>query len=230
MDYQMVYNGMVPSPDGKDVANIEVSKGQASYDARPRFYYSASSQGMMREPDVRSNWMYDLYISPMERRDIAHNHDANSLIIKKGEKKQYGDYEIYFKGFDMGGHSEAGVLRVGAELDITRGSDTYSVIPAVLYAKDGNRSEPASLPASSAYPNSEAKVLVRGINADQKVIELVFEGMGGESAAADSGPSEQILIEVSKKPFINVLWLGTILIIAGTLIGIKRRMTPAAQG
>lgn len=230
MNYEMVYNGMISSPDGKDVADIEVSKGQTAYEARPRFYYSASSQGMMREPDVRSGWTYDLYISPMERRDIAHNHDANSLVIKKGEKKQYGDYEIYFKGFDMGGHSEAGVMRVGAELDITRGSDTYSVIPAVLYAKEGNRSEPAVLPASSAYPNTEAKVLVRGINADQKVIELVFEGMGEESVAADSEPSEQILVEVSKKPFMNVLWLGTILIIAGTLIGIKRRMAPAGQG
>lgn len=229
MDYQMVYNGMLPSPDGKDVANIEVSKGQTSYDARPRFYYSASSQGMMREPDVRSNWIYDLYISPMERREAAHTHDANSLVIKKGEKKQYRDYEIYFKGFDMGGRSEAGVLRVGAELDITHGSDTYSVIPALLYARDGNRSEPAILPASSVYPNSEAKVLVRGIDADQKIIELVFEGMGEESAAAASGPSEQILVDVSKKPFMNVLWLGTILIIAGAIIAIKRRITPAAQ-
>lgn len=226
MDYEMIYNGTTPAPGGKDIAAIEVSRGQSAYKAQPRFYYSEYNRGMMREPDVKSNLLYDLYISPLEKREsapLAHNH--SSLILKKGEKKQLGEYEIYFKGFDMSQHRESGVMRVGANLDIIRGSDTWSVAPALLYEQGGNRSEAAAIPARSA--NSSASVTLEQIDADQKMIELAFHGLG-DDAAAGAAPAEQILVDVSKKPFMSVLWLGTILIILGTAIGIKRRMNPDA--
>jgi cytochrome c biogenesis factor len=41
---------------------------------------------------------------------------------------------------------------------------------------------------------------------------------------------EQVVLNVSKKPFMNVLWLGTILITAGTLIAIKRRIPEPPGG
>jgi cytochrome c-type biogenesis protein CcmF len=227
MDYQMVYNGMISAPNGKDVANIEVSKEQTTYNAHPRFYYSQYNRGMMREPDVRSGLMYDLYISPMERRnDPGHTHNTHSLIIKKGDKKQFGEYEIFFKRFDMAQHSESGVMRVGADLDITRGENTYSVVPALLYTPEGQRPEVATFPAEA---NTNAEVKINQIDADQKIIELVFEGIA-EEPPATAAPADQLLVDVSKKPFMNLLWLGTILIIVGTMISIKRRLTPAAPG
>jgi cytochrome c-type biogenesis protein CcmF len=126
----------------------------------------------------------------------------------------------------MAQHSESGVMRVGADLDITRGENTYSVVPALLYTPEGQRPEVATFPAEA---NTNAEVKINQIDADQKIIELVFEGIA-EEPPATAAPADQLLVDVSKKPFMNLLWLGTILIIVGTMISIKRRLTPAAQG
>ncbi len=230
LNYRLVYRGLTPASNGKDVLNIEVSRDQTAYTARPRFYFSRSNQGQMREPDVKSNLIYDLYISPLERRSTAgHTHTGNTLVLKKGEKKSFGDYQVSFVSFDMGGHSEEGVLRVGANITISNERESYSVVPAVLYSQGGARPEAATFPLRSGEKSANATVTIQRIDADQKLVELELTGLGeqpGESVA----PKEMIMVEVSRKPFMSVLWLGAILMTAGTLIGIKRRLTPAGEG
>lgn len=230
LNYRLVYRGLTPAPNGKDVLNIEVSRDGSAYMAKPRFYFSRSNQGQMREPDVKSNLIYDLYISPLERRSTAgHTHNGNTLVLKKGEKKPFGDYQISFVSFDMGGHSEAGVLRVGANITISNGTESYSVVPAVLYGQGGARPEAATFKLRSGGKSTNATVTIQRIDADQKLVELELTGLGeqpGESVA----PKEMIMVEVSRKPLMSLLWSGAILITVGTLIGIKRRLTPAAEG
>ncbi len=230
LNYRLIYRGLIPAANGKDVLNIEVSRDQTAYTARPRFYFSRSNQGQMREPDVKSNLMYDLYISPLERRSTAgHTHHGNTLVLKKGEKKTFGDYQVSFVSFDMGGHSEAGVLRVGANLTISNEQESYSVVPAVLYSQGGARPEAATFPLRSGEKSASATVTIQRIDADQKLVELELAGLGeqpGETAA----PTEMIMVEVSRKPFMSVLWIGAILLLAGTLIGIRRRLAPAREG
>ena len=201
LNYRMIYRGMTPASDGKDIVNIEVSDDVSTYNARPRFYQSEYNQGLMREPDVKSGFMYDLYISPLERRNSsAHVHHSDALVIKKGETKQFGEYRVHFRGFDMGSHSEAGVMRVGTRLEITRGSETYSVVPALLYAQGGNRSEPATFPLTSQDQSGTARVTIGQIDADQKLVELHFEGIGEQPQNAMAASPEQIVLDVSKKP------------------------------
>ncbi|MCK6618906.1 MAG: heme lyase CcmF/NrfE family subunit [Calditrichaceae bacterium] len=230
LNYRLIYRGLTPAANGKDVLNIDVSRDQTAYTARPRFYFSRSNQGQMREPDVRSNLMYDLYISPLERRSTAgHTHHGNTLVLKKGEKKSFGDYQVSFVSFDMGGHSEAGVLRVGANLTISNERESYSVVPAVLYSQGGARPEAATFPLRSGDKSTSATVTIQRIDADQKLVELELTGLG-EQTGENVAPKEMIMVEVSRKPFMSVLWLGAILMTAGTLIGIRRRLAPAGEG
>ncbi|MCB0261418.1 MAG: hypothetical protein KDE62_17070, partial [Calditrichaeota bacterium] len=46
--------------------------------------------------------------------------------------------------------------------------------------------------------------------------------------SAEASP-DQLLLEVSRKPFMSVLWLGSILIMAGSLIAFKRRSDEQRQ-
>ncbi|MCK6619710.1 MAG: cytochrome c biogenesis protein CcsA [Calditrichia bacterium] len=229
-DYQMVYKGMTPAANGKDRMNIEVREGRSNYTAEPRFYQSQYNQSVMTEPDVNSTLLYDLYISPLQRKpSTAQSPGTQSLLLTKGERKQLGEYEIYFKGFDMNDHGEGGSLRAGACLEISNGTENFSVVPAIIFDQNEYRTEPATFSKTTKNLNKQATVIVNKIDADQKAVELVFEGIGRETESVSVTP-EQVVLDVSKKPFMNVLWLGTILITAGTLIAIRRRIPEPLRG
>jgi cytochrome c-type biogenesis protein CcmF len=224
-NYRMVYQGITPMHNGKDIINIEVSSAKSNYTAKPRFYYSQYNQSMMREPDVNSNLLYDLYLSPLEKRQLSDNSGGlNSLVIKKGERKMLGDYEIHFANFEMSDHSQGNPMRIGVKLEISNGKEEYTVVPVIFYDANGKHSEPVPINTNTEDNYQEASVTLNQLNASEKSIELHFSGLKPETKTG-SQSQEQLLLEVSKKPFMNILWFGTILIVLGAIISMKRRIT-----
>ena len=228
MNYQMTYEGFTSAENGKDIVNININSSGSSYLAHPRFYYSGYNQSLMREPDVRANFLYDLYISPLEHRKGEQADHGSHLRLTKGEKQRVGDYEVYFVGFEMANHGEPGMVRVGAHLEISDGTDTYKVVPGVIYGQNRQEAEAGQFPLKNRGENATASVSLHGLNADEKMIELHFEGLGTDGQSAEAAP-DQLLLEVSRKPFMSVLWLGSILIMAGSLIAFKRRLDEQKQ-
>ena len=226
MDYQMTYTGMTPVPNGKDIMNIDVAGEQTIYKAAPRFYKSEYNQSMMGEPDVNSTLLYDVYIAPLERRNAApaHANQSQRLLIKKGETRQFGGYEVFFKSFEMGNHQQGGAMRIGANLEISNQQNSHAIVPAIVMENGKRQFEPGKFPHSSDGEITEVSVMLHRINADERAVELLFSGLGNEQPVA-AAPSEIVYVDVSKIPFMNVLWLGTILILAGTAIAIKRRVS-----
>ena len=84
--------------------------------------------------------------------------------------------------------------------------------------------EPALLPG---LPHSEdtghPSVILAGLNADEKRIQLVFHGLTEETSHTHVA-KEQLIVEISKKPFMSILWFGTVLLILGTVIAFKNRL------
>ncbi len=74
----------------------------------------------------------------------------------------------------------------------------------------------------SAY-GPEITVTLNNLNADTKMVELLFEGLGEVETVTDDHP-EQLVVEFSQKPFMSILWFGTIILIIGTLISFTQRI------
>ncbi len=110
---------------------------------------------------------------------------------------------------------------MGARLEISNGDEEYEVVPVLFYDGTGKRSEPATFQVNSDGMDQEASVILNELNANEKLVELHFTGL--ESDAKTAQPQEQLLLEVSKKPFMNILWFGTVLIVLGAIISLKRR-------
>jgi cytochrome c biogenesis factor len=45
----------------------------------------------------------------------------------------------------------------------------------------------------------------------------------GEEKAVDAPKKDILVVEISKKPMINILWFGTILVIGGQVIAFRKR-------
>jgi cytochrome c-type biogenesis protein CcmF len=221
--YQLTYQGYNSVTNGKDFVTIRVSTGRKEYLAKPRLYVSGYNRELMREPDIVPGFLFDLYLSPLEHRSSQTN--SNTLLIKKGEHKQIAGYDILFTGFEMTSHQEMGAFRVGANLEVTVANRMVTVKPALLITDKGRQLLPVTLPTANEKSTTPVPtVALNNLNADEKVIELVFSGLESEHGEQNQN-SEELVVEFSKKPFMSILWTGSVLMLLGTFIALRKRMS-----
>ncbi len=215
--YDFTFKGDYLSPDGKHGLLIEVQNGSQIHEAIPRLYVNKYFNSEMREPHVDEGFLYDMYISPLQVVNSGQEAGQNELVIAKGETKQYAGYNIAFTTFNLSDHQESGEFRVAAVLTFEKDGKTFELAPALLLKGRENINQPATLPGAENSPGG-ARVILAGINAEQKNIKLAFEGLG----TVESKP-QQIVVEISKKPFMSVIWLGTIVLTLGSMMAMRRR-------
>jgi cytochrome c-type biogenesis protein CcmF len=61
-----------------------------------------------------------------------------------------------------------------------------------------------------------------GVNADSKAIQIMISGLPGHDHTANAAP-EQLVVEISEKPFMNILWAGSIILLIGVYFSLHRR-------
>ncbi|KAA3616795.1 MAG: heme lyase CcmF/NrfE family subunit [Calditrichaeota bacterium] len=221
LGYDLLYKGKYNGPDGKNGVLIEVKNGNSKFTANPRLYQNSYTKSEMREPHVEENFLSDLYIAPLQVMDKTEAGKENTLTMKKGEKKQFAGYDVQFSSFDMDNHEQIeGDFKVAAVLQFSKDNETFEVKPAIVLKGQEKINEPAHLPFIKNQ-NSKAQISLSGMNPDTKNIQLSFEGLNEEKPVKEK--SSQIVVEVSNKPFMSMLWIGTILLTLGTILAMKRR-------
>ncbi|HEX7401435.1 MAG TPA: hypothetical protein VF369_04570, partial [candidate division Zixibacteria bacterium] len=198
---------------------VNVEKGGNSFIAKPKLYFSEYNQAYMQTPYIKITPLYDLYLAPLENQ-TGEETGVNMILLKKGEAKEGGGYDIKFMGFDMSAHGMEGGMRVGATLEITRENEKHILTPAIVMG--GTETEDSL--RVILLPGGEDHLVLDRINADDKsvVLNLIL---------ANPELSKNLLVlEVSRKPLINVLWLGTILIMTGLVIATYRRTKESKYG
>lgn len=209
MGYQISYNGLEGDIGTRNNAVLlEVEKGDSRFEADPKFFIASENQGVMRKPYIRKFLLYDLYLSPQNQQTVG---DGDKMILAKGEQDTVSNLGVKFIDFDMDQHFESGEMAVGAVLEVTHDSVTETVTPYLSFTERGKETMAAQL------PGGEGSVLLRDIQADAGMVSLQFSGIKGMDVV------DLLVLEVSKKPLINLVWLGIILICIGTLVSFARR-------
>jgi len=203
----------------KNALKVKVEKGGNSYIAKPKLYYSEYNQAYMRTPSIKINLLNDLYLAPLEHR-TADEASTNLIAIKKGEEKEVEGYTIKFTGFDMSSHGMEGGMSVGATLEVIRGNETRILTPILVMG----RAEVDRSKSMVHLPGGEDHLVLEKIDADNKTVTLSLV------LAKEEPATNLLVVEVSQKPLINVLWLGTVLIMAGLVIATYRRAKETKYG
>jgi cytochrome c-type biogenesis protein CcmF len=208
-EYKIAYKGMAGEPSTKDnAARIEVTEGDSKFEADPKLFVAKENQGIMRKPYIRKHLLFDLYLSPQEQQTVG---EGDRLTLAKGESGKMGDYDIKFVSFDMGNHMGGGDMEVGAVLEVTRGDETDSLTPRMALTPAGKKY------VKAAMPGGIGSVALENIQADNGTVMLQFFDLPGVDV------KDLLVLEVSKKPLINLVWLGVTLICIGSFIAFIRR-------
>ncbi|HZY10868.1 MAG TPA: cytochrome c biogenesis protein CcsA [Bacteroidota bacterium] len=222
--YDFTFKGVTTNPNAKNQMNIEVSDGKSSFIATPKLYFSKSNQGMMREPDIKILPLEDLYISPQELKSTGAEHQHPIMEITKGETKEIEGYKITFVRFETGQHAESGAMAVGAVLNVASQGKDHEVAPAIMINEQGDHKDmPATLPSLDMKAGGEKnhRVTINGMSVEQKKILLEFHGFDDHTSSAGV---ESLILQVSTKPLMLVVWAGVVLIVIGTFVAFNRRM------
>jgi len=216
LGYDMKYAGFHKSPDGKDQAIVDISNSTHTFQAIPKFYWSDYSQSYMRNPSVHNLWVKDLYISPIQIIKPDQNEMGKELVISKGETEYFENYTIKFAGYDIDSHQMSEQeLYIPAILKVSDSDNQFEIKPAVKIVNNKKVDLPVTL------PGTKRKVYLKDINVDDNSLVLFIEN---EVSSANQANTEMLAIEVTEKPLINLVWLGTFLMVGGMLISIINRV------
>ena len=173
-------------------------------------------EGMMKKPYIRKGLFYDLYLSP---QDIQEMPQGGALQLRKGQSAPVGDFIIKFVGYDMSAHASSGGMSVGATLEVDYKGTRETVTPRLVSNPQATGQggpnmtpEPVKLFSGQVYD-----VKLERVNASEGSVTLSVPGL------AESSPPDRLILDVSIKPGINLLWLGTLVIFFGMIIVIYYR-------
>jgi cytochrome c-type biogenesis protein CcmF len=213
-EYKLTYLGIDSASIGeKEALKVKVEKGNKSFLARPEFYHSEFTHGMLRHPYIKMNLLNDLYLAPLELSPPGEGEKESLFSLQKGETKKVDGYNIKFVDFDMTTHDKVDQVSVGAILEIEKDDQKETLIPAIAVG----RTEGDQPKGKVQLPGGEDYLILEKIDADRKTIDLSLV------LSAEETSGDLLILNVSKKPLINLYWLGTVLILLGLIIATYRR-------
>jgi len=226
--YTLTYKGNRPIEGNKTAFDVVVEKNGSSFMLSP-VMFQYGEQGVMRNPDIKSFATRDIYLSPISLDRIAGSgeHGGEMVSIKKGETVTLGgDVSAKFVKFDMGSHSKDAMtggsgMTVGSVLELKSSQGKETVTPTAVYDQ---RSAPRYMPVPSKLLGANVQLVSMNIDMGSKQSTVTLEVMRPNVIAQ---PAEALVVEASVKPFMNLVWSGTILLFIGLIISMVHRKREA---
>lgn len=220
--YKMVFTGYSPTDDGKYKFKILIERNGKKYEAAPIMYYSEFNQGIMRNPDIVPFLTKDIYISPISYDDgSSSNSEGTTIQLKKGESAKYGDFNIEFVAFNMPTNVMQKMMNgedfeIGAEIILKGYGKKYELEPKYGIRSGSKLNEPVVI------KDENIQISLFSMSADQGIISLLIEPFNIKDSKQQI-KKEVLSITASIKPFVGLVWLGTVVIVAGFFIAMIRR-------
>lgn len=213
LGFTFTFNGLGVEPGtDKAILRLTAARGSEGFVAEPRMF--ASNEGMVRTPYIQRYWNEDIYVSPGDY--VPPEPGGNELELAKGQTDKVGDYTFTFLRFDTGAHEQTGATTVAAVLQVT-GTSASGVVSPTVTADAVKGLQPGLQPR---LPGSEATVTLERLDASSGVVVIRVDGLPGQIREPLPATAS---FEISRKPAINLLWLGTIILMIGTGIAVQRR-------
>ena len=203
---------------------LSLRSGDEEIEARPEMYYSQRMDGVMRKPFINRTALGDLYFAPEQ---VLTPDEHHGLVLGKQQTKQLEPFSLTFNGFSIGEHGQSmgGSMSVAADIDVAYGDTTVNIQPVLISepGQDG-RSRLIEKPAVVTVGGEVYEVAIEQIHADDGAVVLRIPQLMGVA------PAEELVVHVSHIPLVNLVWIGTTIVLLGTLIAFLRRRIEMIQG
>jgi cytochrome c-type biogenesis protein CcmF len=228
LGYTLTYTGHRMIDAEKYGFVVEVERDGRKREVAPVMYVSEFTQSIMRHPDLVNYLTRDLYVAPMSLEEPTKGPLEQTLELERGTLKTVGGLSVTFRTFDMKGANRDAMMEgkpfeIKMLLDVTEGRKSTSLALRMTSA-GGSVEFPVTSYTDKDGATYEFRIgRLRSEQDDMAVpkVEVVARTPADRSAP---GKEETLVIEASVKPFINLVWVGTVTLIIGFLLTIIRRV------
>ncbi|MBD3868098.1 MAG: cytochrome c biogenesis protein CcsA [Acidobacteria bacterium] len=211
MDRVFTYRGHVDGSEPKDQWRVAVMKPGADETTALTTMYRFRSGGdyqIMRNPAILRTLGHDLYLAPLA---LETGKSEKPMILQKDEPVQFDHGTLTFLRFDTDNNEgEPGHMKVDAIVLLTHGEEQTELTLTMKYINGKMEATAIKLPIHGG----ENSIAMSRMMVDQGTIEILTESGSG---------LETLVVSVSHKPLMNLLWTGTILLLLGCTVAAIRR-------
>ncbi len=210
-DRELTLRRYVPGPGDEAHFEIDVVPASGSpYVAAPIMFRDSRRDTIIARPHIERGLLGDLYIAPVSHHPPAG--PESSLTLVKNIAQPWGPSTFAFRRFES--HSEdGGGLSVGAVVDVTQNGRTEAMTLLLRMSPGGAESAQIPIPMSDG-PTAR----LAGMQVESGAIRVI---LNDPKAAATP---ESLALDVSTKPLVNALWLGILLVSAGSAVATAHRV------
>jgi len=222
LGYNMTYKGATPFKDdnSKYHFNVVVEKDGKGFLLQPVMFYSDYSEGIMKNPDIANLGIKDVYLSPMSLEVPKAFSEDDVVTLIKDEEQVVKDMKIKFIDFDRSKFSQEAAEHghdntIGAEFEITLNGKTEKIIAEQFMSNNNTENIPVQLNSSENYTFYLSQISIT----DKSTAQLAIVD---ETIPKVQSP-ETLVLTASVKPFINLVWSGTIIMALGFFVSLYSR-------
>lgn len=224
--YKLTYEGNQQIDAERYGFHVAVDHGDEHYIVTPVMRFSSFTQSMMRHPDILNMLTKDFYVSPLSVETPDQN-GGQAVLFNKGETKDLNGASVTFVDFDFSDAQKGNMVsgqgfRIGVWLEVAKEGRNERI--ELFMKNDGGTI--SFIPAKSAVSGGEYSISKLHPNREDKSKSKV-EIAVNDPAAGASPKTETLVIEASVKPYINLVWMGTITLLVGFVVTIVRRVHEA---
>ncbi len=230
MGYTMTYVGYHPYEGEKYAFSVEVEREGKKRIVAPTMYYSEFTKGIMRHPDLINYLTKDFYVSPMSLEEQGKGNEQQ-VELQKGNKKELGSLGVMFADFDFSNMQKGAMLEgkdfaIGVDLEIQDGKKKSPIKLLMKNTPQGPEYPPVTFTASdkSHYEFTLVRLIPDREDKSRSKVEFTVK-LPDDGSKPKKG--ETLVVEASIKPYINLVWMGTITLVIGFLLTIIRRVEEA---
>ncbi|MEX2115850.1 MAG: cytochrome c biogenesis protein CcsA [Bacteroidota bacterium] len=216
LGHKLTYAGSELFENGKYRFDVTAQSGASDFTLHPVMYQSSYNNSLMREPDYASSWAGDFYLEPVALESQQVHSESESRHLAKGESVKVGGRSVTFVRFEMNQHGENKAMSpdgftIGAVLEVKNGKSVETVIAPSLF-RQGSAPEPTMV----ATKDKALEFRFVGMNVDMETKKSSVELSIEDPSSHDHSKSKEVLVvEASVKPFMSLVWIAAILVLAG---------------
>ncbi len=227
--YTLTYLGNHALDEERYGFNVKVQYANEVYNVMPVMRYSSFTNGMMRHPDILNMYTKDFYVTPLSV-ESPDDTKGKSYAFNKGETKDIDGMKVTFVDFDFNDEEKGkmvteGDVTIGVIFNVKHDDIEETVTPQFKRTSSGPNYVSAKL-ANNAVEFSIVKLQPNREDKSQSKVEISIANHGNTD---DTPKVESLVVEASIKPYINLVWMGTITLVVGFVLTIIRRVQEAKE-
>lgn len=212
MGFTLKFVDITDRPIGFD-CHVDIKGDGREFTAVLSHEFPSNAEGVMRKPHIEKYITQDIYIAPIALEQSGPD-DPNMIEFEKKETIAIDKYEFTFHDFDLARHGEGGMTKAVALMTVKYDGRTEKVQPALEVRGDSV----VSLPASFDYEKGIVSIV--GVKPDNGSVLLKLSG-GFMPQPVTSEAS--LVIELTRKPLINLFWIGSIICFLSGALSMRKR-------